>query len=119
MLSGVSSARSSISAAEALRKTPGLGDACWSCGFWSRSAMSSTGPAMTRRATYMYGTLVDCGPQGQVGCGLGQRTSTGQVAVIDPTIVVTETGEKHTIDGVEIEFQMAPGTARCGVNSIC
>jgi alkyl sulfatase BDS1-like metallo-beta-lactamase superfamily hydrolase len=68
------------------------------------------GTAMARRATYMYGTLVGCGPQGQVGCGLGQRTSTGEVAVIAPTVVVRETGEKHTIDGLEIEFQMAPGT---------
>lgn len=68
------------------------------------------GPAMTRRATYMYGTLLARGPQGQVGCGLGQATSTGEVAVIPPTVVVTTTGEKHTIDGIEIEFQMAPGT---------
>jgi alkyl sulfatase BDS1-like metallo-beta-lactamase superfamily hydrolase len=68
------------------------------------------GPAMTRRATYMYGTLLARGPQDQVGCGLGQATSTGEVAVIVPTIDVRTTGEKHTIDGVEIEFQMAPGT---------
>ena len=68
------------------------------------------GPAMTRRATYMYGTLLPRGPQGQVGCGLGQAPSTGEVAVIVPTIDIRETGEKHTIDGVEIDFQMAPGT---------
>jgi alkyl sulfatase BDS1-like metallo-beta-lactamase superfamily hydrolase len=68
------------------------------------------GPAMTRRATYMYGTLLARGPQGQVGCGLGQAPSTGEVAVIVPTLVIRATGEKHTIDGVEIEFQMAPGT---------
>jgi alkyl sulfatase BDS1-like metallo-beta-lactamase superfamily hydrolase len=68
------------------------------------------GPAMTRRATYMYGTLLARGPQGQVGCGLGQAPSTGEVAVIVPTIDIRETGEKHTIDGVEIDFQMAPGT---------
>ncbi len=68
------------------------------------------GTAMTRRATYMYGTLLHRGPQGQVGCGLGQATSTGQVAVIKPTVTITTTGEKHTIDGLEIEFQMAPGT---------
>jgi linear primary-alkylsulfatase len=68
------------------------------------------GTAMTRRATYMYGTLLAVGPQGQVGCGLGQRTSTGEVAMIVPTLDIRETGEKHTIDGVEIEFQMAPGT---------
>jgi linear primary-alkylsulfatase len=68
------------------------------------------GTAMTRRATYMYGTLLAIGPQGQVGCGLGQRTSTGEVAMIVPTLDIRQTGEKHTIDGVEIEFQMAPGT---------
>ncbi len=68
------------------------------------------GPAMTRRATYMYGTLLPRGPLGQVGCGLGQAPSTGEVAVIVPTIGIRETGEKHTIDGVEMEFQMAPGT---------
>ena len=33
------------------------------------------GPAMTRRATYMYGTLLERGPRGQVGCGLGQAPS--------------------------------------------
>ena len=68
------------------------------------------GTAMTRRATYMYGTLLERGPLGQVGCGLGQNTSTGEIAVIVPTVDITTTGETHTIDGVEIEFQMAPGT---------
>ncbi|TVS77951.1 alkyl/aryl-sulfatase [Mycobacterium helveticum] len=68
------------------------------------------GPAMTRRATYMYGTLLPRGPRDQVGCGLGQAPSTGEVAVIVPTVVVRRTGDKHTLDGVEIEFQMAPGT---------
>ncbi|CRZ17621.1 alkyl/aryl-sulfatase [Mycolicibacterium neworleansense] len=68
------------------------------------------GTAMTRRATYMYGTQLDRGPAGQVGCGLGQTTSTGEVALIVPTIDIRRTGETHTIDGVDIEFQMAPGT---------
>lgn len=68
------------------------------------------GTAMARRATYMYGTMLDVGPAGQVGCGLGQRTSTGEVAVIVPTLDIAVTGETHTVDGVEIEFQMAPGT---------
>lgn len=68
------------------------------------------GTAMARRAGYMYGAVLDRGPQGQVGCGLGQTPSTGEVAIIVPTVDITTTGEKHTIDGVEIEFQMAPGT---------
>lgn len=68
------------------------------------------GTAMTRRAAYMYGTALDRGPQGQVGCGLGQAPSTGEVGIIVPTVDITTTGETHTIDGVQIEFQMAPGT---------
>ncbi|OBF12509.1 alkyl sulfatase dimerization domain-containing protein [Mycobacterium sp. ACS4331] len=68
------------------------------------------GTAMARRAGYMYGASLERGPRGQVGCGLGQTPSTGEVAIIVPTIDITETGQTHTIDGVEIEFQMAPGT---------
>lgn len=68
------------------------------------------GTAMARRASYMYGTVLARGPQGQVGCGLGQNTSVGEVALIVPTLDITATGETHTIDGVEMEFQMAPGT---------
>jgi alkyl sulfatase BDS1-like metallo-beta-lactamase superfamily hydrolase len=68
------------------------------------------GTAMARRATYMYGSLLEAGPRGQVGCGLGQVPSLGEIALIVPTVDVKSTGETHTIDGVEIEFQMAPGT---------
>ncbi|WP_285034408.1 alkyl sulfatase dimerization domain-containing protein [Mycolicibacterium sp. lyk4-40-TYG-92] len=68
------------------------------------------GTAMARRAGYMYGAALDRGPQGQVGCGLGQVGSTGEVALIVPTLDIVATGETHTVDGVEIEFQMAPGT---------
>jgi alkyl sulfatase BDS1-like metallo-beta-lactamase superfamily hydrolase len=68
------------------------------------------GPAMARRATYMYGTLLPVGPRAHVGCGLGQAPSQGEIALIVPTVDIATTGETHTIDGVEIEFQMAPGT---------
>lgn len=68
------------------------------------------GTAMTRRAAYMYGAVLERGPQGQVGCGLGQSPSLGEVAIIVPTVDIRKTGEVHTVDGVEIEFQMAPGT---------
>lgn len=68
------------------------------------------GTAMLRRAGYMYGTMLARGPRGQVGCGLGQNTSTGEVSVIVPTVTISRTGESHVIDGVQIEFQMAPGS---------
>jgi len=68
------------------------------------------GVAMGRRAGYMFGAALDRGPAGQVGGGLGQTTSTGEAGVLVPTIDVAQTGQTHTVDGVEIEFQMAPGT---------
>ncbi|WP_437293417.1 alkyl/aryl-sulfatase [Sorangium sp. So ce426] len=68
------------------------------------------GVAMGRRAGYMYGAALARGPRGQVGAGLGQTTSTGSVGFIVPTLEVRSTGETHSIDGVEIEFQMAPGS---------
>lgn len=68
------------------------------------------GTAMGRRAGYMYGAALARGPRGQVGAGLGQTTSAGEVGLIVPTREITSTGETHVIDGVEIEFQMAPGT---------
>ncbi|GAA1971215.1 alkyl sulfatase dimerization domain-containing protein [Isoptericola halotolerans] len=66
------------------------------------------GPAMARRAGYMYGAALARGPQAQVGAGLGQTTSTGTVTLIPPTLEITATGEEHVVDGVRIVFQMAP-----------
>ncbi|GAA1836477.1 alkyl/aryl-sulfatase [Agromyces salentinus] len=68
------------------------------------------GTAMGRRAGYMYGAALARGPRGAVGAGLGQTTSTGEATLLAPTLEISTTGETHTIDGVEIEFQMAPGT---------
>lgn len=68
------------------------------------------GTAMTRRAGYMYGAALDRGPAGQIGAGLGQTTSTGTVSLIAPTVDITRTGEVLTVDGVEIVFQVTPGT---------
>ncbi len=68
------------------------------------------GTAMARRAGYMYGAALARGPQGQVGAGLGQTTSTGTVTLIPPTLFVTTTGQAETVDGVRMVFQMAPDT---------
>ncbi|WP_430644772.1 alkyl/aryl-sulfatase [Agromyces sp. GXS1127] len=68
------------------------------------------GTAMGRRAGYMYGAALERGPKGAVGAGLGQTTSTGRAGIMVPTLEIRSTGETHVIDGVEIEFQMAPGT---------
>ena len=69
-----------------------------------------TGPCMSRRAGYMYGAALARGPQGQIGTGLGQTVTTGEVTLIAPTDIISRTGETRNIDGIAIEFQMAPNT---------
>ena len=68
------------------------------------------GPAMLRRAQYQFGPFLAKGPRGQVDCGLGKSMAAGSVALIRPTDLIMETGDKRTIDGVEFEFQMAPNS---------
>lgn len=68
------------------------------------------GTAMTRRAGYMYGASLPRGPQGQVGAGLGQTTSTGTAGIIAPTVDIMRTGQEEVVDGIRMVFQMAPGS---------
>jgi alkyl sulfatase BDS1-like metallo-beta-lactamase superfamily hydrolase len=68
------------------------------------------GNAMSRRATYMYGNLLPPDTKGQVGAGLGMTTSVGAVTLIPPTDEITETGQRMTIDGLTLEFLLAPDT---------
>ena len=68
------------------------------------------GKAMTRRANYQYGVLLKPGETGTLAQGIGMGQSTGTVSFLMPTYEITATGEKLTIDGVEMEFQMTPGT---------
>ena len=68
------------------------------------------GNAMARRAVYMYGALLPRNPQGGVNGGLGQTTSTGTATLIVPTTSISKTGTKMTVDGVQMVFQMTPGT---------
>ncbi|MCI7804654.1 MAG: MBL fold metallo-hydrolase [Oscillospiraceae bacterium] len=68
------------------------------------------GKAMGRRANYQYGVLLEPGVTGTLAQGIGMGQSTGTVSYLAPTYEVKETGEVVTIDGVEMEFQMTPGT---------
>ncbi|MFG3345688.1 alkyl/aryl-sulfatase [Streptomyces sp. NPDC048018] len=68
------------------------------------------GNAMTRRSVFMYGSDLEKGPAGQIGCGLGATTSNGTISLVPPTVDITRTGQKEVIDGVEIVFQLTPGT---------
>ncbi len=68
------------------------------------------GTAMARRAGYMYGALLERGPGGQIGSGLGQTTSLGTITLIPPNLDVVETGQEEIVDGVRMRFQLTPGT---------
>lgn len=68
------------------------------------------GNVMSRRATYMYGSLLPRSPRGHVDTGIGKAISNGRVTLLAPTEYVTVTGQEMTIDGVKIVFQFTPGT---------
>jgi alkyl sulfatase BDS1-like metallo-beta-lactamase superfamily hydrolase len=67
------------------------------------------GNVMTRRAMYMYGSLLPRSPRGQVDAGIGKAVSHGRVTLLRPTDYVGATGNEMTIDGVKIVFQFTPG----------
>ncbi|EMB4115363.1 TPA: MBL fold metallo-hydrolase [Pseudomonas aeruginosa] len=82
-------------------------------GFYEHAVSENVlaGPAMMRRAQYMYGALLPRGERGQVDSGLGKGTPTNAtVTLIAPSEVIAKPLETRTIDGVEIEFQLTPGT---------
>ncbi|MFI1170180.1 alkyl/aryl-sulfatase [Streptomyces melanogenes] len=87
------------------------------------------GPAMARRAAFMYAAALDKSPSGQVGSGLGLTVSTGEVTLIAPNQTIsaaTATPREQwqaadvipwrsgltriVVDGVRLIFQLTPGT---------
>lgn len=68
------------------------------------------GPAMRRRAVYMYGSALAADAKGIVDAGLGKTTSVGRVGLLPPTRLIRTDGETMTIDGVDFVFQLAPET---------
>ena len=68
------------------------------------------GLPMRRRAQFQFGTTLFKGPRGQVDTGLGKTVSGGTVTLIPPTMIIKNPVEMHTIDGIEIIFQLTPDT---------
>ncbi len=68
------------------------------------------GTAMGRRALFHTGAILPKNEKGQVDDGLGKTASTGESGIIEPNVIITETGQKLNVDGVDIVFLMAPGT---------
>ena len=67
------------------------------------------GSAMGRRAQYQYGTHLHPGEKGRLAIGIGLGQSLGSVGLLPPTYVV-KTNETLKVDGIEIRFQLTPGT---------
>lgn len=68
------------------------------------------GPPMIRRAQFQFGPLLPRGARGQVDAGLGKSVARGTPGLIEPTQLIVEPVEEHTIGGVKIVFQLAPET---------
>lgn len=72
--------------------------------------MEPTNNNKNEPSTSATGAALEKSTKAQVGCGLGQVTSTGTVSLIPPTIEIQKTGQILDIDGIQIEFQLTPGT---------
>lgn len=68
------------------------------------------GVAMRRRSNYQYGSILETDIQGRLSVGIGITFPSGTGSYISPTFVVTEDIFETTIDGVEMTFQLTPGT---------
>lgn len=68
------------------------------------------GPAMLRRALYMFGALLPNGSDAHVSAGLGSQRTGGTISLIAPNDSITKSGDTRTIDGVRFEFQLTPNT---------
>lgn len=68
------------------------------------------GPAMLRRAAYMFGTTLPRGAAGHVSAGLASLTTPGTYGLIPPTDSITPGNDRRVIDGVVFEFQLTPNT---------
>lgn len=81
-------------------------------GFTEHSAKENVyaGKGMGRSSNYQYGILLTPGVTGKLAQGIGMGQSTGTVSFMTPSYEITQSGEKLTIDGVELEFQLTPGT---------
>ena len=83
-------------------------------GFYNESVSENVllGNVMMRRAGYQFGAGLPRNETGQVDAGLGKAYigASGSSSLLEPNIEITKTGETINIDGIDIVFQLAPGT---------
>lgn len=68
------------------------------------------GVPMRRRSLYQFGTTLAAGPQGHVDSGLGKAVGRGRDGFIPPTLSISAGNERMHMDGIELVFQLTPGT---------
>jgi alkyl sulfatase BDS1-like metallo-beta-lactamase superfamily hydrolase len=68
------------------------------------------GNAMIRRAQYQFGSTLPVGERAQIDTGLGKALSRGTISLIPPNDVIKQSYETRSVDGVEIEFHLVPGS---------
>jgi alkyl sulfatase BDS1-like metallo-beta-lactamase superfamily hydrolase len=68
------------------------------------------GNAMGRRAQYQFGSALPVGEKAQIDTGLGKALSRGTISLIPPNDLIRQSYETRSIDGVEIEFHLVPGS---------
>ena len=66
------------------------------------------GPAMLRRAAYMYGLALPTDPRGHVDTGLGKQPARGSISIAVPTELVDRAPQEMEIDGRRFVFMYAP-----------
>ncbi len=66
------------------------------------------GPAMGRRAQFQFGHTLARNACCQIDSGLGKNVGRGTITLIPPTWLIAQEAETHTIDGIEIVFQLTP-----------
>ena len=81
-------------------------------GFLEESFSESilAGVPMRRRAMFQFGWSLDPGPMAHVDSGLGKGVGRGGDGFIAPTRLIAQPIERHVVDGVDIVFQLTPGT---------
>lgn len=65
------------------------------------------GPAMTRRALYMYGERLPRSPTGHVTTGLGIQPVIGNISIMVPNVIIDQPLVDMEIDGVKFRFMNA------------
>lgn len=81
-------------------------------GFTEESFSESilAGVPMRRRAMFQFGWSLQPGVMEHVDSGLGKAVGRGADGFIPPTLLISQPMESHCIDGVDIVFQLTPGT---------